>query len=83
MNFPKTDFVYGFIAGWIFNYTGIIGLVIGILIGIKMIQNEKENSEATKLGQDENNIPISDFLLDKTKTIFKKILYMLEKEEKK
>lgn len=80
MNFPKTDFVYGFIAGWIFNYTGIIGLVIGILIGMKMIQNEKEGR---KIEQDENNIPISEFVLDKTKTIFKKILYMLEKEEKK
>lgn len=66
----RKDFIYGFLAGWIFNYPGIIGLIIGILIGLKM-------TEAPPLSQKE--VPVTDFIFEKSKNLFKSILVILEK----
>jgi hypothetical protein len=66
----NNDFIYGFIVGWIFNYTGIVGLIIGILIGMRMQEIEIKNDS-----KEEPNM--TDFFLDKTRNIFKKILKQL------
>jgi hypothetical protein len=69
----RKDFIYGFLAGWIFNYPGIIGLIIGILIGLKM-------TEAPPLSQkEEAEVPVTDFIFEKSKNLFKSILVILEK----